>query len=215
MRGGALARVILCLILWGMGGIAPASAGTDLPKSEIEQPDSTKLLIPLPFFSKMGFQTGFVNTKELDTGLDFGALVSKDIYRDFLEITTSFHLWGATNDSLDVATAGIDGNFLYKIPVRWGMLGFGGFILSYNYLHSEKTVISAGRQIVTTDTKFCVERFITGGVEVDLKENRTLFIQLKYGVTDISREFHVIVGLNFYTKYKKFIPWLAPPLMRD
>jgi hypothetical protein len=215
MRGGALKRGILCLVIWGMGGAAPASPGAEPPKPEIGQLDSTKLLIPLPFFSKVGFQAGFVNTEYLDTGVDFGALVSKDIYRDFLEITASLHLWGATNDSLDVATAGLDGNFLYRIPVRWGMYCFGGFILGGNYLHREKTVISGGKQIVTSNTKFCVERFITGGAEIDLKGNRTLFIQLKYGVTDISKEFHVIGGLNFYSRYKKFIPWLAPPLMRD
>jgi hypothetical protein len=194
---------------------APAATEPVEPRHEIDRSDSTRLLIPLPFFSKVGLQTGFVNTKELDTGVDFGALISKDFYRDFLEITGVLHLWGATNDSLDVATAALDGTFLYKIPVRWGLLCFGGFILSGNYLHREKTVTRGGVVQVTRSAHFIVERFITGGAELDIKGNRTVFVQLKYGTTDISPEFHVLFGLNFYTKYKKFIPWLAPPLMRD
>lgn len=177
--------------------------------------DSTRLLIPLPFFSKMGFQSGFVNTKQMDTGVDFGALLSKDFYNDFLEITSTFHLWGATNDTLDVATAGIDGNFTYKVPIRKGLYGYAGFILSGCYFHSEKKVTNNGSTTVTTNAEYQFQKFITAGMEFDLHENRTFFVQIKYGKTQLSKEVHIIGGINFYTKYKKFIPWLAPPLMRD
>ena len=215
MRRAVPSLAFALLFLAGFHGIARASSETTPSLKEIEHADSTRLLIPLPFFSKVGLQTGFVNTKELDTGVDFGALLSKDIYRDFLEITGVLHLWGATNDTLDVATAGLDGMFTYKIPIRWGLLCFGGFILSANYFHREKTVNTPDGKVVTKETKLLMERFVTGGAEYDIKGNRTVFIQLKYGTTDLSPEFHVIFGLNFYTKYKKFIPWLAPPLMRD
>jgi hypothetical protein len=215
VRWRAVLWGIVFLVLLCAGRSEPACAAADIEKPKVESTDSTMLLIPLPFFSKLGLQTGFVNTKDMDTGLDFGALVSKDIYRDFIDITTLFHLWGATNDTLDVATAGIDGEFLYKIPIRTGFIGFGGFILSCDYINIEKQVTAGGVTTSTSEARYRTERFITGGIEVDIKENRTMFVQLKYGVTDISTEFHVLFGLNFYTRYKKFSPWLAPPLIRD
>ncbi|MHB9029776.1 MAG: porin family protein [Candidatus Latescibacterota bacterium] len=192
---------------------AAGKSGPPQPLPEV--PDSSRQLIPLPFFSKVGFQTGYVETKELDPGVDFGALLSKDVYHDFFEVTATFHLWGATNDSLDVATAGVDLNFAYKIPIRWGWYAYAGFVLGYGYVHTEKNTVS---QEIPADYSFNrneFQRFITAGAEFDIHSNRTLFVQLKYGVTDLSREIHLSAGINFYTKYKKFMPWLAPPLMRD
>jgi hypothetical protein len=163
----------------------------------------------------VGFQTGYVKTEELDPGVDFGALLSKDAYHDFLEITTTFHLWGATNDTLDVATAGVDLNFAYRIPIRWGWYGYAGFVIGYGYVHSEKNTSASETTVHSSINRHEFQRFVTAGAEIDLHSNRTLFVQLKYGVTDLSREIHLYAGLNFYTKYKKFMPWLAPPLMRD
>lgn len=207
---------VLCVLLFiGATGPVPAGAQNGSAESIPVPSDSTRLLIPLPFFSKVGFQTGFVNTDELDTGVDFGALISKDLYRDFLDVTTTFHLWGATNDTLDVATAGVDAAFTYKIPIRWGWYGYAGFILGYGYVHSEKVVLLDGRSQRSRTSGHEFQSFITGGAEFDLHSNRTLFLQVKLGTTNLSREIHVICGMNFYTKYKKFMPWLAPPLMRD
>ncbi len=207
---------VLIIALLSPAGIhAQTTASTDSTSLQVSRPDSMNLLIPLPFFSKVGFQSGLVRTDMFDTGVDFGALLSKDIYHDFLEFTSAVHLWGATNDTLDVATAGIDAQMLYKIPVRWGFFCFGGFIVGFNYVHKEKTVTVNGNPVTTRESKATVDRFITAGAEYDLKANRTLFFQIKYGETSLTRETHFIMGLNFYTKYKKFIPWLAPPLMRD
>ena len=207
--------ILLALFLHETGAHAQSTAGSDSSGFSESRPDSVNLLIPLPFFSKVGFQSGLVRTDLFDTGVDFGALVSKDIYHDFLEFTSAVHLWGATNDTLDVATAGIDAQMLYKIPVRWGFFCFGGFIVGFNYIHKEKTAVTNGTSITTRESELVVDRFITAGAEYDLKANRTLFLQIKYGETALTRETHFIMGLNFYTKYKKFIPWLAPPLMRD
>lgn len=209
----SLPGLILCILAF----LSPGDIHADNTalKTELTKQDSTRLLIPLPFFSKVGLQTGFVDTKVMDTGVDFGALLSKDLYLDFLEITATFHLWGATNDTLDVATAAIDGDFTYKIPLRWGLYGFAGFSFSYGYVHTEKTVLSEGNPVTTNTGEMEFQRFITIGAEYDLHENRTLFLRLRYGDTALSRELHVLGGINFYTRYKKFIPWLAPPLMRD
>ncbi len=205
--------LITILIFSARDACAAAKSGRSQPIPDIA--DSTRQLIPLPFFSKVGFQTGYVDTKELDSGVDFGALLSKDIYHDFFEVTSTFHLWGATNDTLDVATAGVDLNFTYKIPIRWGFYGYAGFVLGYGYVHTEKNTAEYGATKKYSYNRHEFQRFITAGAEFDLHSNRTLFFQLKYGETELSREIHLCAGLNFYTKYKKFMPWLAPPLMRD
>lgn len=210
--------IFLAGLLLGVLALGPTGnihAANSNEKAVSSPQDSIRLLIPLPYFSKMGFQTGFVNSKVMDSGVDFGALLSKGLYRDFLEVTTTFHLWGATNDTLDVATAAIDGDIVYRIPLRWGMYGFAGVSVSYGYVHSEKTVVQNGGTVTTNTGEMQFQKFVTMGAEYDLHENRTLFLRIRYGVTDLSSELHVLGGINFYTKYKKFIPWLAPPLMRD
>ena len=220
-RAGARHLTLLaCLLLFlsTVGGAGRAEAADTVktpgaPASGTQ--DSTRLLIPIPFVSKLGLETGFVNTRNMDTGVDFGALLGKELYHDFLEITVTTHLWGATNDTLDVATAAADVSFLYKIPIRRRLLGYAGFILGYGYVYSEKTLVVNGETIRKRDADHDFQRFITAGAEFDIHGNRTLFLQLKYGTTNLSREVHLVGGINFYTKYKKFIPWLAPPLIRD
>lgn len=177
--------------------------------------DSSRLPIPFPFLSKIGLQTGFVSTGDLDTGVDFGARAAKSFYQDFLEVTTTAHLWGATNDSLDVTTAAFDMSFCYKIPIRRGIIGYAGIVLGYGFVYSEKAVASGGETVLTNTSHHDFQKFITAGAEFDTHGNRTAFAQCRYGTTRLSRELHFTAGLNFYTKYKKFIPWLAPPLMRD
>ncbi len=211
-----LSLICLLILTWAFVPAGEIHAENSTVKiSESAMQDSTHLLIPLPFFSKMGFQTGFVNSKILDSGVDFGTLLSKGLYRDFLEVTTTFHLWGATNDTLDVATAAIDGDITYRIPLRWGMYGFAGLSASYGYVHTEKNLLINGGTVNTNFGEMQFQKFITLGAEFDLHENRTLFLRIKYGTTPLSQEFHVLGGINFYTRYKKFMPWLAPPLMRD
>ena len=208
----------LVFIFLGILAFEPAGvvfAANLTGNTENEMQDSTRLLIPLPFFSKMGLQTGFVNSTVMDTGVDFGALLSKGLYRDFLEVTATFHLWGATNDTLDVATAALDGDLVYRIPLRWGMYGFAGVSVSYGYVQTQKAVTQNGGKVASKTGDMQFQKFITLGAEYDLHENRTLFLRLRYGETDLSKELHVLGGINFYTKYKKFIPWLAPPLMRN
>ncbi len=214
MRWIALIPLFLCMMPL-QAVPAQADVGVETPEPVQDSPDTSRLLIPLPFFSKMGFQTGFVNTDILDTGVDFGALLSKDLYRDFFEVTTIFHLWGATNDSLDVATAGIDAEFTYKIPIRWGWYGYAGLALGYGFVHAEKNGLAGRGTNWTTSSEHQFQKFIVAGAEFDLHSNRTLFVKAKLGTTDLSRELHIVMGINFYTKYKKFMPWLAPPLMRD
>jgi hypothetical protein len=183
-----------------------------VPKMAVK--DSTRLLIPLPFFSKVGFQTGFVFAKNFDTGVDFGTVLGKDYYQDFLELCTTLHLWGATNDSTDVASAGLDASLTYKIPLEWGITSFAGFMVGSYIVHKVSTISSDSPSRTVMSDHFYYQTFITAGAEYYMEENRTMFFQLKYGVTDLSREVHVLFGINFYSQYKKFKTWTIPPLMR-
>jgi hypothetical protein len=183
-------------------------------KPKVEPQDSTRLLIPLPFFSKVGFQSGFIFTKDFDTGVDFGTILGKDFYQDFLEVSTILHLWGATNDSTDVASAGLDASFTYKIPIEGGMTSFAGFILGCYIIHQEKTIPNNGTPRTITENRLDYQTFLTAGAEYYIQENRTLFLQFKYGVTRLSRERHILFGINFYTEHKQFKTWTVPPLMR-
>jgi hypothetical protein len=211
MRAALLTSFFLLLVI--VPGIAQG-AEPEIPKKQITPQDSTRLLIPLPFFSKVGFQSGFVFTDNFDTGVDFGTVLGKDYYQDFIELCTTLHLWGATNDSTDVANAGLDASFTYKIPLQWGITSFAGFMLGYYITHQVKQSNNAGILKTETENLFNYQTFITAGAEYYLKENRTIFIQFKYGVTDLSREIHVYCGINFYSEYKQFKTWTIPPLMR-
>jgi hypothetical protein len=64
------------------------------------------------------------------------------------------------------------------------------------------------------ENRMYYQTFITAGAEYYIQENRTLFFQLKYGTTNLSREVHVLCGINFYSEYKRFKTWTVPPLMR-
>ena len=211
MRKVCLTSFIFLLIC--VSGIASGAEKT-VAKPKAEPQDSTRLLIPLPFFSKVGFQSGFVFTRDFDTGVDFGTVLGKDFYQDFLEASTVLHLWGATNDSTDVANAGLDASFTYKIPIHWGITSFAGFILGYYIVHQEKTIPTDGSLRTTTENSLYYQTFITAGAEYYIQENRTLFIQLKYGINKLSRERHILFGINFYTEHKQFKTWTVPPLMR-
>lgn len=211
MRAAYLTSFFLLYVI--VSGIAQG-AEPEIPKTKTTPQDSTRLLIPLPFFSKVGFQSGFVFTNNFDTGVDFGTVLGKDYYQDFIELCTTLHVWGATNDSTDVANAGLDASITYKIPVQWGITSFAGFMVGYYVTHQVKQSNEAGTPHTETENRFNYQTFITAGAEYYFKENRTLFIQLKYGVTDLSREIHVCCGINFYSEYKQFKTWAVPPLMR-
>ena len=94
----------------------------------------------------------------------------------------------------------IEESITYQIPLHRKLLLTGGFAIGYlSILEEIKTIEEAGQTEVDTWGNDIVT-YILFGIEYDLGKKRTFFLESKYGSSDISNEFHIITGMNFYLK---------------
>jgi len=150
---------------------------------------------------KFGIQTGFIFTRHLDTGVDCGGRISQRFFHPYFQLTSQIHFWTASQKKINETIAAIEESITYQIPVYRRLNIFGGFALSYlGAYRTETTTSEEGKTTDIETKKNAFEPFVTSGIEYALERNRSFFMEFKYGKTIISREFHVIFGLNFFLK---------------
>jgi hypothetical protein len=149
-----------------------------------------------------GIDAGSVYTDNYDLGFGVGARLNQTyehpyIYRPFLRSSPGFRFWGASNETTDISVIGIIENLTHIIPMKRGFTAFAGLTFGYYYIYKTiQPLPGSGQDEKKTNTN-SFDIFVTVGGEYDLKKNTSLFVQIKYGETAVSREFHTQAGFNF------------------
>jgi len=176
-------------------------AGNNQPeKKTAEIEDSTKNGFRDRSYTNFGFHTGFVMTEDFDTGFGFGGRLARPCFSPFLELTTSGYLWGASRDSLDVSTFGIEESLTIKKTHSDHISIFSGIIAGY-YFKNKKIEAFGNNKLYTIEkNNNSLEVFITFGCNYTLANNRSIFTQINYGLTQDTGEIHILIGMNFFLK---------------
>lgn len=202
LRTSIISRVLFILVAFAVivtVKVPPCCAQSEPDSLRISEYPTYSSLLPGDIV-KFGVQSGFVFSRDFDTGMDFGGRVSQRFFHPFLQLTSQVHFWAATRKNIDMGVLGIEESITYQIPLHRKLLLTGGFSICYlSILEEIKTIGETGQTEVDTWGNDIVT-YILFGIEYDLGKKRTFFLESKYGSTDISNEFHIITGLNFYIK---------------
>ena len=206
LRTSIISRVLFILVAFAV--IVTVNVTVKVPPCCAQsKPDSLRIseypiydsLLPGDIV-KFGVQSGFVFLRDFDTGMDFGGRVGQRFFHPFLQLTSQVHFWAATRNNIDMGVLGIEESITYQIPLHRKLLLTGGFAICYlSILEEIKNNEEAGQTEVDTWGNDVVT-YIIFGIEYDLGKKRTFFLESKYGSSDISNEFHIITGMNFYIK---------------
>lgn len=148
---------------------------------------------------KFGVQTGFIFTKDLDTGMDSGGRISQQFFHPYFKLTSQIHFWAASGKNIDMGVAGIEESITYQIPLRRKLTSYAGFSLGYISILEEKQIFN-GTDYDEVDTRTNnFEPYVTFGIEYAIDKRRSFFIEGKIGSTTLSKEMHLLIGLNFFS----------------
>ena len=149
---------------------------------------------------KFGIQSGFVFTPELDMGMDCGGRITQRIIHPFFQLTSQVHFWVASNDSMETAIVGLEESITYSIPLSPDLFWSGGFSVGYFGTYEDSVESKDGIEARRRYQKVLnsIDPFIIMGVEHVVDNKRSIFIQGKYGTTDKGREYHLVMGINFF-----------------
>ena len=149
-----------------------------------------------------GIDACSVYTDIYDLGFGVGARLNQTyehpyINRPFLRSAPGFQFWGASNETTDISVLGIMENLTHIIPMKRGFTAFAGLTVGYYYIYKTIRPMSGSDQAEKKKNTNSFDIFVTVGGEYDLKKSTSLYLQIKYGETSISREFHTQAGFNF------------------
>ena len=149
-----------------------------------------------------GIDACSVYTDNYDLGFGVGARLNQTyehpyINRPFLRSSPGFRFWGASNETTDMSVIGIMENLTHIIPMKRGFTAFAGLTIGYYYIYKKINPLPGSGQLEQNKNTNSFDVFVTVGGEYDLKKNTSLFVQVKYGETAVSREFHTQAGFSF------------------
>lgn len=148
-------------------------------------------------FNKFGLSAGAVLKEDFDTGFGFGLKLKRPLFYPRLELTMSGYLWGASVDSLDVTSIGFEEELTFKKTFPIGTTFFSGIVAGYYITNNRTETIISNKPHVIEEGKATFEAYLTYGVDQPLERNRSLFAQVKYGLTLDKPEIHVLIGMYF------------------
>ena len=154
-------------------------------------------------FIKFGIQTGYVHSKVLDAGFDFGGRISQRFIHPFFQLTSQLHFWSASRKNHNTGVISIEESFTYNIPIRRNAFLNGGFTLAYMSILDEDFIVENGVTDEVDTWSSDIAPYMTFGLEYFLDTKRSFFIETKFGSSDISKEVHILTGLNFFFLKKK------------
>lgn len=148
-----------------------------------------------------GIDAGSVFTTDYDTGFGVGVHFNQTfehpyIDRPFLQSSPTVQFWGASNETTDLSVIGIIESLTHRVPMKKGFTAFAGLSFGYYYIYKDIQKNVDEKVILGKINSNSFEIFITGGLEYKLKKKSSVFFQMKYGDTAVSKEIHTIVGLN-------------------
>lgn len=145
----------------------------------------------------IGLQTMAVLTGKYHAGFGYGGRMTAKMFDEYTNIITEIGFWGATRDTVDVAVLGLQETIAYELSKSDKFRGFAGICLGYFYLYKTETSYYDGRMITRESKSNSFDVLFTYGVVYTMSEEKTLLLQVKYGITELSDELHIIAGLNF------------------
>lgn len=149
-------------------------------------------------FNSLGLQTGVVIADEFDTGIGVGVKLPKEFFNRTIELTSSVYFWGASKDSLDVSSIGIEESLTLKRSYAKHFSSFTGFVLGYYFVKEKFDTFESNTLKTMENNNNSFEAFITVGTAYAFKSNRSVYTQIKYGLTQDSNELHILFGIIFY-----------------
>ncbi len=201
LRTSIISRVLFILVAFAFTVIVtlkvpPCCAQSKPDSLRISEYPAYDSLLPGDIV-KFGVQSGFVFSRDFDTGMDFGGRVSQRFLHPFLQLTSQVHFWAATRKNIDIGVLSIEESITYQIPLHRKLLLTGGFTIGYLSILEEKKIIGEAGQTEVDTWGNDIVTYILFGIEYDLGKKRNFFLESKYGSSDISNEFHIITGMNF------------------
>ena len=200
-----IVTIVITLSLILRGGLAVSDSTAPFPFSPIlkqAMPENTPSANTYRrwMLRSIGFQTMVVLTKNYHAGFGYGGRLTTSFLDEHSNAITEIGFWGATHDTTDIAVLGLQETLTYELDKTDKIRGFAGITLGYFYLYRTDTEYRNG-QIAARETKSnSFDVFFTYGAEFVMRDGSNLLLQMKYGITELSDELHIIAGLNFDPK---------------
>jgi len=151
---------------------------------------------------RIAIQAEAVLKDKYDPGGGFGFSDWRSFGSKWLITSTMVNFWGASQDSLDVLSFGIEESIMAK-KTQTSRLTFMGGLCAGFYKESESIETNRdGIMRILKDTSSSFKSYIQIGTEYELKNKRTTFFLIKYGLADSRgagklKEIHCIAGISF------------------
>jgi len=143
-----------------------------------------------------------VLTDKYDPGIGFGFTDWRDLGTTRFVVLTEVNFWGASQDSLDMLSAGIEESVMAKTVWTDRLAFLGGVSLGY-FRESESFETNRGGTPRTSkDISSSFKAYVLIGTEYVIQRKRTMYFFVKYGIvkyggTGEFSELHCIAGISF------------------
>ena len=189
---------VLLICLTATGQPIPAQDTTSDNAASQTTEEKIRTFLRESVFQSLGIISGIVVSDEYNTGMGAGANISQTLIEPAVKLKTTLYFWGASKDSSDVSTFGIEESLLLEKSPRPNIDFFSGatagyYSSEYDVLHS----ISGGEYSEeTNDNRFDI--YLSTGFRYRHRTNRSITFQLNYLVTRETTEVHFVAGLEFF-----------------
>ena len=116
-----------------------------------------------------------------------------------IELTSSAYFWGASRDSLDISTFGIEESLKLVKNHSERIAVYSGITAGYYVSNRKYETAGTTESVIHKNDSGSFDTFITIGTRYTMKNKNSLFVQLNYGISQDSGEIHIFLGLNFPT----------------
>ncbi len=158
--------------------------------------DSNKKDIENWSIKGFGIYSGIIISDELDTGFGIGAKLPRIFFNPSTELTSSVYFWGATKDSLDVSTLGIEESLMLIKSPDDKFSFFSGITVGYYNIIEKFDKLENNKLKIINLKKNSFESYLTTGITYKLKDYNSIFTQINYCLTKDSNELHILSGIN-------------------
>ena len=160
------------------------------------------------FFQSLGIVSSVIVSDDYDTGMGFGGNVSQTLIDRYpgelpvLKLRTTIYFWGASKDSNDVSTLGIEESLLLEKSPHANYDIFTG--LTAGYYSIEKATLyrfetDEYTDIANTNT---FNIYLTSGFRYHYRTDRSFTCSLNYLITKETSELHIFFGLEFFKLHR-------------
>jgi hypothetical protein len=194
--------VWLAAVVVASGLLQSPAAAQDSPPDSTAGPipvdDQIRKFIEESVFQSLAIQTEIVTSDEYDTGMGFGLSVSHSMFDPGIRMKTSLHFWGASRDSNDVASLGIEESVMLEKASRPNLDMFTGVTAGYSSLEKDTLVRSSQGSYTNSYNTNRFNLYLTSGLRYWYHNDRSITFILNYVISRNTNELHLVFGLEFF-----------------